>query len=398
MKSIFIEHLTKKYPSLLKSDLEKLISGNLLSPFQIELSSQTLEKIEAIIQAFYEMRSSSKYQELLRPEIGDAQLTDPGNKGILMSYDFHLDNENQPKLIEINTNASFLALGFEFYQARNLKLPRPDFALSELKENILEEIQLFRKKSARPTSNPLKEEGLRIAIVDENPEEQRLYVEFLLYQEIFKSWGWEAKILNVKDLETFNNPFDFIYNRHTDFYLKHQVSQSLQRIFRGHQCCISPHPLEYFLLADKERYSNWSDSLFMKNLGLRDSSRQIIENALLPSFRLNTQSAERAWNERKRLFFKPLHSFGSKQAYKGASISRNIFESAVKSRDFLAQTYIPAPEKSFTLPDGSSLNMKYDLRCYAYQGRLQFAVARLYQGQVTNLRVLGGGFAPLIIF
>jgi hypothetical protein len=36
--------------------------------------------------------------------------------------------------------------------------------------------------------------------------------------------------------------------------------------------------------------------------------------------------------------------------------------------------------------------MKYDLRCYAYQGKLQIVIARLYQGQTTNLKTTGGGF------
>ena len=39
--------------------------------------------------------------------------------------------------------------------------------------------------------------------------------------------------------------------------------------------------------------------------------------------------------------------------------------------------------------------LKFDLRCYAYDGRVQFTAARLYQGQTTNFRTPGGGFAPV---
>jgi hypothetical protein len=39
--------------------------------------------------------------------------------------------------------------------------------------------------------------------------------------------------------------------------------------------------------------------------------------------------------------------------------------------------------------------MKFDVRQYVYGGRVQWSAARLYQGQTTNFRTPGGGFAPL---
>jgi hypothetical protein len=39
--------------------------------------------------------------------------------------------------------------------------------------------------------------------------------------------------------------------------------------------------------------------------------------------------------------------------------------------------------------------MKFDLRAYAYAGEVQWTAARLYQGQTTNFRTPGGGFAPV---
>jgi hypothetical protein len=38
---------------------------------------------------------------------------------------------------------------------------------------------------------------------------------------------------------------------------------------------------------------------------------------------------------------------------------------------------------------------KVDVRLYTYDGRLLLAAARLYQGQTTNFRTEGGGFAPV---
>ena len=39
--------------------------------------------------------------------------------------------------------------------------------------------------------------------------------------------------------------------------------------------------------------------------------------------------------------------------------------------------------------------MKFDLRAYTYDGAVQWVAARLYQGQTTNFRTPGGGFAPV---
>ena len=39
--------------------------------------------------------------------------------------------------------------------------------------------------------------------------------------------------------------------------------------------------------------------------------------------------------------------------------------------------------------------LKFDIRLYTYDGKVQWTAARLYQGQTTNFRTPGGGFAPV---
>ncbi len=41
--------------------------------------------------------------------------------------------------------------------------------------------------------------------------------------------------------------------------------------------------------------------------------------------------------------------------------------------------------------------MKADIRCLVYVRRIQLVSARLYQGQTTNFRTPGGGFAPVFV-
>jgi hypothetical protein len=109
---------------------------------------------------------------------------------------------------------------------------------------------------------------------------------------------------------------------------------------------------------------------------------------------LTKENSGEIWNERKQMFLKPLRSFGAKQSFRGGSISRTAFDKVVDS-DMLAQEFIPAPEITFDSALGPQ-TLKYDLRFYAYKDRIQSAVARLYQGQVTNLKTPMGGFAPIV--
>ena len=65
---------------------------------------------------------------------------------------------------------------------------------------------------------------------------------------------------------------------------------------------------------------------------------------------------------------------------------------------YVAQTFAPPPEVAVTDPaTGEPVTFKYDLRVYAYAGEIHLLAARLYQGQTTNFRTLGGGFAPVWI-
>ncbi len=368
MKKQFIEHLQKNYPDLGSEDLNGLISDNLLSPFFIELPKKILEQAQGFVKQAFALRSSENYLNSLASEVASRGLKDPGNKSILMSYDFHLDESENIKLIEINTNAAFLALGYELYKSRNFRLPVSDFDILEIKSNIEQELLLNQKKGSP-----------QISILDEKPREQRLFIEFLVFQSLFKKWGWQSKIQDIAEpLESTN----FVYNRYTDFYLESETSKVLREKFLNQEICFSPNPFEYLVLADKQRMIDWSNS----NVDFK--------NHLPGTWDVTPQTAEEIWSRRKGLFLKPKRAFGSKQSYKGASISRKAFD-ALLTQDFIAQEYVAAPEKVFETPEGPQ-SFKFDLRFYAYQDRVQMVMARLYQGQVTNLRTTYGGFAPVL--
>jgi hypothetical protein len=61
--------------------------------------------------------------------------------------------------------------------------------------------------------------------------------------------------------------------------------------------------------------------------------------------------------------------------------------------DYVAQKLAPPGERAVCVNDAEAVLLKYDVRCYVYDGQVQLVAARLYQGQTTNFRTPGGGFA-----
>jgi hypothetical protein len=95
--------------------------------------------------------------------------------------------------------------------------------------------------------------------------------------------------------------------------------------------------------------------------------------------------AEPWWRDRKRWFFKPASGFGGRGAYRGDKVTRRVFA------DVMAGGYVAQR----LTPPGQRRDFKVDVRNYAYGGHVQLLAARLYQGQTTNFRTAGGGFASI---
>lgn len=376
----FYAYLCQKYSKLQGEALENAIAPNLLSPHQIKLTQQIKSDIISSIQAFQALRDSVTYQKWIEKKWGSQ--FNPKNNSLFMSYDFHVTQDGSLKLIEINTNASFLGLGWEMNQF--FKLPwNAEFKISDLKNCFENELRLAGFKK------PLK----KIVITDDNPSEQRLFLEFVLYRELFKTWGLECEIVDLAEEEKLKSA-QLIYNRTTDFYFEEPKTQILKNIYLTKSSVVSPNPYEYRMLADKENFIDWSSPDFWNEIQIKDSDKNIIQKILPQTKMLNATNRDQIWSERKTLFFKPKRAFGSKSAFKGANIARKAFEELVQ-HESLAQELVSPAELSLETPNGVQ-NFKYDLRCYAYRDQFQGCVGRIYQGQVTNLRTDGGGFAAVV--
>ena len=203
---------------------------------------------------------------------------------------------------------------------------------------------------------------------------------------------WDLEILDSKDLKTDSKNYlytpqglkiDFIYNRTTDFYFENHPL--LAKAYQKNTCLILPQPKDYFLLADKARMADWLSEDWIE---LKD-----IKNILLKTFVLNSHNKENFWENRKKYFFKISEGYGGKIAYKGASLTRKKFEELLQYNS-VAQEYIPASK----IKASKNQEWKLDLRAYIYRDKIQQLACRAYQGQLTNFKNSGSGFALVKFF
>lgn len=391
----FIAKVEQLYPQTARGfDFRQHLSPLLVCPEVVTLPTKLKTEAEAIVRAFFALRGlKDRRRELenLTPE-----LPDPGNASVLMSYDFHVDESGRLRLIEINTNASMSLMLDVLHAVQGVANP---FSLDFRREII----DCFKSEyEAAGIERPLR----TVAIIDENPTEQRLYAEFRCYQELFSREGFEATIHDTRELWSPNDSnvcrpdgtvIDLVYNRDTDFYFETAAAKALKAAMLARSTCITPHPHEYRLLADKERLIELGREGALESLPLADGQRRAISDTLIRTASVaDYADPDELWAQRKKLFFKPMRSFGGKAAYRGGSISRRVFDEILGGR-YLAQEFVAAS----TLPlkgvggGGGTEEFKYDLRFFVYKDRIQAACARLYQGQMTNSQTPGGGIAVI---
>ncbi len=386
----FFKQAAADYPQTMASfNLRERLSTNLLSPHVTELPKALRSQAEDVVKAYFELRQLNTWQDRLK-DLSPA-VPDPGNTSVLMSYDFHVDASSQLRLIEINTNASMSTIADLSYRAHGLK---NDFELDrDFRTDLLDCFeQEFREACGQ--NRKLK----TIAIVDENPETQRLFAEFKLFQELFATRGWAAHFFDPSELKFENGALfgrgleiDFVYNRDTDFYFTHPRTSALRQAMEAKAVCISPHPYEYRLLADKERLLELSDDSILSSLDLSESARSAIQKSLIRTVDLKSFDPDELWTNRKKYFFKPRNSHGGKAVYRGSSMSKTTYQQ-ILGRDYLVQEMVPPALLKFK---NEPEEFKSGLRFYVYRDRIQLACARLYRGQMTNAQTPGGGVSVI---
>lgn len=361
------------------------------------ISKKDLATIQDFITAYEDLLGNAVIQ---REFMGGYPATFPqerAEKGIFNSYDFHISPQG-PRLIEINSNAGGAMLSL--LAAENLKqccngmgayLPAPERRFDRKKL-----AQMFRDEfHARFPGRELR----RVAIVDESPQTQFFYSEFLLTKEFLESEGIEAVICGPEELSIAGDSVlahgqgvDFIYNRLTDFYFEKAESETLREIFMRGLATISPNPLVHALYAKKSNLTAFWNDDFLQSTEVASETAKNIREFIPETVFVTSENLESLWQTRKSWFFKPVNGFGSKGVYRGDKLTKRVWGD-IAAGGYIAQRYVEPQERKTSAED----SFKYDIRVYTYGAEILGIAARYYQGQTTNFRTRGGGLATVLV-
>ena len=363
------------------------------------VSREHVEGMARVIAAVEEVVATPHFRRAALAWAPDIARYDPGFPGGLLGYDFHLA-VNGPKLIEINTNPGGALLnailgrahrsGCADAGALSMAPMEADAIEKALLEVFMTEWRLQRNDDAL----------MSVAIVDDAPEQQYLYPEFLLYRQLFSRHGIEVTICDPFDLVrkegrlwSGSQPIDFVYNRLTDFALEQPTHAALKLAYLAGEVVVSSHPRAHAIYADKRNLTLLCDESFLRATGVADDAISTLLNAIPRTQIMTAGNRDALWAKRRELFFKPAAGYGSKAAYRGDKLTKRVWEEMAKGT-YVAQALVTPSERHVADPPAGKA-LKADVRNYAYAGVVKLVAARLYQGQTTNFRTPGGGFAPV---
>jgi len=321
-----------------------------------------------------------------------------------LGLDFHLGGE-MPQLIEINTNPGGLLVNLELARAVTAACDSMAMTLAGLASGgvpLADVPQLVVAGFADEWTAARGAAQLRsIAIVDDDPANQYLHPEFLLYRRLFERAGWRTHIVDAGALECRDGtlqaggrPIDLVYNRLTDFYLVEPRHSALRQAHEASSAIVTPHPAAHAHWADKRLLAWLRDEAVLEAAGLGADERSHLLHSIPPTEIVDAGTADGLWLRRKQLFFKPADGYGSKAAYRGDKLTRATFDHIVAHR-YVAQAIAPTSTRRVVTGSVES-DLRVDIRNYCRAGATLLRAARLYRGQTTNFRTPGGGFAPVL--
>jgi hypothetical protein len=241
-----------------------------------------------------------------------------------------------------------------------------------------------------------------IAIVDHAPREQYLYPEFVLFQRLFEKRGMGAIIASPAELAHRDGylwheerRIDLVYNRLTDFQLEQPESAALRSAYLAGDVVVTPNPWTHAIYANKSNLVLLSDDDQLRSWGVSDDLVRILKGGIPRTIAVTADCADELWSAREQWFFKPTAGYGGKAAYRGDKITRRVW-TEILNASYVAQKIVTPSTRKISI-DGIQHSLKADLRNYTYDGKVQLIAARLYQGQTTNFRTQGGGFAPVFV-
>ena len=377
---------------------------NLFAGTGILVDSADAHAMLGVIDAIEALANSKQYREgkeRTAPEL--SVWRDVSGDGMIMGYDFHI-GANGPELIEVNTNAGGAFIANELLTAANQIYPACcGFSPLAMNHQLLPALLVREWQSVGRQGLPET-----AAIVDNSPADQYLYPDMQIAKSYFESIGIKTVIVDIAEL-AFNNgilqshgtPIDIVYNRSTDFSLIQDSSSALRDAALARAAVVAPNPLHHALYADKANFIEYTDALTLSQYGLSETQQDYLKNHV-PATRLVTaDNAAELHEQRKQFFFKPVDGYGSKAVYRGDKITSRVWKQILKEtgqgRGYIAQANVP-PSFRAVEAVGERTQLKYDVRIFTAGGVPLISAARIYQGQTTNFRTAGGGFAPVYLW
>lgn len=359
----------------------------LIAPYILEIGAEELRAIREFVRVFDDVTAHPAIRER---EIGLSQtqnLPHGGPHPWILSLDFHLTPAG-PKLIEVNTNPGGLMIAAAHALAAGV--------MNAAEKTGLEQkiVDAFQNEWARTErGNPLA----CIAIVDSDPVNQFLYPEFVLYRDLLERHGIETLICDPGELRVAegslsrgNRRIHLVYNRLTDFYFEEPRHAVLAKAWRSAMAVVTPDPVAYAACADKRQMSLLCDRDALTRHGVPEPAANAISAGVPRTILPEESSADELWSARRALFFKPARGHAGKAAYRGDKISRATWE-RLDLETYIAQDFVPAPRVRVAPNE----TLKADVRVFVRGHDIIFMCARLYEGQTTNFRTPGGGFASV---
>ena len=372
---------------------------NLFSRGPVFISNEDLAAMLDVVAAIEAVAEDPAFQEAALSWAPAIAHQDFGPRGVFMGYDFHLSPEG-PKLIEVNTNAGGAFLNAFLARAQSAccreaedaqqAAPRSEF------ESAVWEMFLCEWRTQGRAGQPRT-----IAIVDDRPREQYLFPEFLLAQRFFERHGLKTWIVDPDELrfadgrlQVGEHAVDLVYNRLVDFSLSARGHEALRDAYQAGAVVLTPNPRNHAIFADKRNLTLLSDPAAARGWAITPAQRLSL-SAVPRTVLVTAENAHELWAARKRHFFKPAGGHGGKAVYRGDKITRGVWEE-VRQGGYIAQA-LAAPSERRIKIDGEVKSLKLDVRLYTYRGSALLTAARVYQGQTTNFRTPGGGFAPVFM-
>ncbi len=265
-----------------------LIAGNVV--FVDPQDSAAMDRTAALLRQALTSQAFVDHVAQHAPAIARRE---PDCSGGLLGLDFHLGGTT-PQLIEININPGGLLVNLELARAvipccEQIRGPveelvSGDVPLESVPARVVDTFRAEwrRTRGDRPITT--------IAIVDDDPTNQYLYPEFLLYQRLFEQAGLRAVIADAAALEINGDrlmaadaPLDLVYNRVTDFYFREDRHTALREAFERGLAVITPNPASHAHWADKRLLAWLRDETLLQAAGLDDAGRAHLLRSIPPT-------------------------------------------------------------------------------------------------------------------